>query len=84
MRKPFAGRRYFATGQLKPTIREQGRSFRWVANLVNFSDSHFNRVMSGERWVTEENAMEIAEAIGVDFFSLWKLSDESNSLAEAA
>jgi hypothetical protein len=73
MRTIQAGRRYFATHQLRTRILEQGRSFRWVAQQIELSDSHFNRVLSGERWVTEANARMVAAILGTDFDVLWKV-----------
>jgi len=77
MKHELAGRRYFATDQLKIRIREQGRHNRFVANQIGVSDSHFSRVLTGERWVTEEHARVVADLLQTDFSVLWKVSDRT-------
>lgn len=66
---------YFATTELRNAIREQGRTFRWVARQINVSESHFNRILNGERWVSRENADSISALLSVPFFCLWKVAE---------
>jgi lambda repressor-like predicted transcriptional regulator len=71
---------YLATDQLKIRIREQGRNSRWIAKQLGLSESHFSRVLSGERWVAEHHARLVASLLGVDFFVLWKVATSTNRL----
>jgi len=84
MKHDIARRRYFATDHLKTAIEHQGRTFRWVARQIGVSDSHFNRVLSGERWVSEERARLVAALLSLDFCLLWKVAESTKSVERSA
>lgn len=68
-------RRFVATPHVKMRITEQGRNNRWVARQLGLSDSHFSRILTGERWISEHHARIVSSLLGVEFGVLWKVSE---------
>ena len=69
------GRRYFATSELRATIRRQGRMLTWVADQVGVTKGHFAHVLNGQRTVSDDDARLITTMLGADFSALWNVSD---------
>lgn len=67
--------RYRARPALRETLRKQGRHQGYVARALRLSESHFSRVVSGERPLEEPLAWIVEALLGVDFDVLFELPE---------
>lgn len=58
-------RPFFAKPALRAVIDEQGRKISWVASIAKMSASHTSRVLSQERPVPRETALDISRNLGI-------------------
>lgn len=82
MSRNAARRRYFATPELKRSIRRQGRLASWFAQQIGVTQGHFSHVLYGRRDVSEAHAQFITTVLGADFDLLWNVSGESEPASE--
>ncbi len=73
--------RYMATNLTK-TLREQGRTARWVAISVGIHPSLLTHVSRGRRSIDGDKAAAIAELLDVPMVDIFSLADASAVQAE--
>lgn len=69
---------YHATN-LRFLLDSRGTKYRELAKALGISESHLNRVISGERAASESLARQICLHIEVDFLSAFRLTDRSKA-----
>jgi plasmid maintenance system antidote protein VapI len=74
-------RRYSAP-RLRETLRQQGRSGRWLARQVGIHESQLSRSYTGKQPLPESVAGRIASLIGVEFSMLFDLHTSMESMQE--
>lgn len=84
MKQHRARRRYFATNELKSTIRRQGRKASWFAEQIGVTQGHFSHVLHGRRDIGEDDARLIASVLGSDFSLLFDASDDARVVSNGA
>jgi hypothetical protein len=72
------GQRFYATN-LEETIREQGRTKRWVASRAGFSESMLGHVIARRKTIGFQAAERIATSLAVPFFLLFESTDVDQS-----
>jgi transcriptional regulator with XRE-family HTH domain len=80
MNRATGNRRYLAT-HLGDVLESQGRKQCWLAERIGVSGGYVSLIISGERTVDRETGERIAALLGVPFFLLFSLGQQSNTLS---
>lgn len=51
--------------RIRQVLDHQGRSYRWVAQQIDYNYTHFCDCLSGLKPVTERMAQRVADTVGV-------------------
>ena len=74
--------RYVASS-LREVITQQGRVKAWLAKEAGITPGHLSNVISGARTVSEPEARQIANILGVPLFLVFELATANKDDAEA-
>jgi transcriptional regulator with XRE-family HTH domain len=80
MSRGEANRRYVAT-HLADVLESQGRKQCWLAGRIGVSGGYVSLIIAGERTVDRETGERIAALLGVPFFLLFTLGQQSYFLS---
>ncbi len=75
--------RYDAT-LLAQVLRDQGRKQRWLAAEIGTHESLVSEWINGRRLIGEPRARQVAKALGVPFYLLFNVTEESKSVTREA
>jgi transcriptional regulator with XRE-family HTH domain len=75
--------RYDAT-LLAKVLRDQGRKQRWLAAEIGTNESLVSEWVNGRRTVSEHRARQVASVLGVPFYLLFHVTEESKSVTREA
>ena len=74
--------RYDAT-LLAQVLRDQGRKQRWLAERIGTHESLVSEWVNGRRTISEHRARQIASVLGVPFYLLFPVTNETETVRES-
>jgi plasmid maintenance system antidote protein VapI len=63
-------------------LHDQGRKQRWLAEQVGVHESLVSEWINGRRTLSELRAKQVARVLGVPFYLLFNVTEETNSVTQ--